>query len=195
MHGVFGVIAMFTNKLFSLTAASSAVASSADAKESGRLGLHVTPIPRDDMPSNEVFTHALEFMALRRCLDHRSPQGHEHGGIAACRQVQEPAERMQCPVDVTWTRLHSLRLGALHGRGRSTGCQSQDFLSAFNDDCGQIEILATRQSCAVSRPSNFDEQDRVFGQRRDFHFAILTPNEDRHPGDRGYLALVPGIHR
>jgi hypothetical protein len=103
VHGVFGVVAMLANELVSLPAPSSAMAPTANGKESGRLRLHVAPVSRDDMTSNEVFTHALEFVALRYCLDDGSPQGHEHGGIAACGQIQESAERVQGPVDVAWT--------------------------------------------------------------------------------------------
>ena len=47
------------------------------------------------MTSDEILTHALEFETLRRGLDDGSPQGHEDGGIATCRQVQKAAERVQ----------------------------------------------------------------------------------------------------
>ena len=87
MTGVFGVVAMLANELVSLPAPPSAMAPTANAKESGRLGLHVAPVSRDDMTTNEVFTHALELVSLRCCLDDGSPQGHEHGGIARSRQA------------------------------------------------------------------------------------------------------------
>ena len=96
------------------------------------------------MTSNEVLTHALEFVTLRRGLDDGCPQGHEDGGIAACRQVQKAAERVQSAVDVAWTRSHAFGLGALHDWGRPTGRQSQDLLGALDDDSRQVEILTTR---------------------------------------------------
>ena len=54
------------------------------------------------MTSDEKLTHALEFVTLRRALDHASPQGHEDRGVAACDQVQKAAERVQGAVDVAW---------------------------------------------------------------------------------------------
>ena len=130
------------------------------------------------MTSNEILTHALELMALRRCLDHGSPKGHEHGGIAACRQVQKAAERMQCPVDVTWTRLSRPQAGCAAWSWRSTWRQSQDLLGALDDDGGQIEILATRESCAMGRGSDFDEQDVLNRAAAGFPLPYPDPNED-----------------
>ena len=95
------------------------------------------------MTSNEKLTHALELVTLRRCLDHGSPQGHEDGGIATCRQVQKAAERVHGAVDVAWTRSDAFGLGALHECGRPARRQSQDLLGALDDDGGQVEILTT----------------------------------------------------
>ena len=133
------------------------------------------------MASHERATQRTQLEALVSREEDRRPERHEDRRVPRRGQPKEATKRVERPIGVTGAGPEALGLRSVHDGPEPADVEAEHLARRLDDDPHLVVILTAGEPSAVRGRTDFDEQDRSLGERRDLEHACGQSPSDQGP--------------